>query len=734
MESGPDSAGGSPAASSDLSTKYQKIAAEYAKARLQVQVLKKAVIDEQKINSELKEALRQLEQSSRKSEQEIDSLAFRNQQLTRRVAVLQDELEMQQYNKKKKNKAHDEHHNSEFTNHVIDEEFRKKITENEELLSTMHEKEEAHSQEVVTLSEQVERIRRQLELAQKTHSESEEKYKNTIAKLEREKLELREGREGLELAAEELSELRRTHTQYKTEMDSQLTSAQTIIATHLPFVDSSNAELNGLNIPRFLERNRQSVPRSLVQQVCSELEEAAGALAEFHLHSALRLESLSHPQALNQKYLSLLKESSQLASELRRGLSDVGPSLGDDKLDTKTAFQKIPNLLASYCTHLETFMPFLRIALEDEESHLSDDDSKACNDQVALVTSQFVNHCVQLNSIVTLISKQKNVCRLAQGWQMRHEQELVDIFYSIHEDSKDMLCSYVSKFDKESSKNRNENLSLTNTYITSALSRFMDSTGKVLSGLKQMSRAKSTPKTEHPAVADLSKRAAHYFNCLETEESQSVPYLEALKDLEEARNGIELRRGLKRQLEETQADLIKINQECEHWKNEYKLLSNINSTNNDESEVPHIATDTENSVVTNMIGSLSPCVNFPEEAAKREDSIKEYFRDRISQLIAEKQEAESRAATFSNECSALARRLEASLEAMNKAENNLQEMREKVVHLQEELATTASSYEAQLSTMSDHLATMNERLASQRETIDHLQFQMNSKGNKKGRK
>ncbi|XP_039281619.1 protein phosphatase 1 regulatory subunit 21 [Nilaparvata lugens] len=484
MESGSESAGGSPAAGiGDLSTKYQKIATEFAKARAQVQVLKKAVKDEQRVKVELQEALRQLEQSSRKSEQEIDSLTFRNQQLTRRVTVLQDELEMQQYNKKKKNKSHDEHHNSEFTNHVIDEEFRKKIAENAELLSTMHEKEEAHCQEVVGLTEQVERLRRQLEQAQKSHFESEEKYKSTIAKLEREKVELREGREGLELAAEELSELQRTHTQYKTEMDSQITSAQTIIATHLPFVDSSNAELNSLNIPRFVERNRQAVPRSLMQHVCSELEEASGALAEFHRHSAQRLESLCHPQAMNHKFLSLLKESSQLASELRKGLSDVGPSFGDDKLDTKTAFQKIPNLLASYCTHLETFMPFLRTALEYEETHLSDESSKACNDQVALVTSQFVSHCVQLNSLVTLISKQKTLQQSYQGWQMRHEQELVDIFNSIHEDSKDLLSSYVLKFDKESSKNRNENLSLTNTYITSALSRFMDSTGKMLKNL-----------------------------------------------------------------------------------------------------------------------------------------------------------------------------------------------------------------------------------------------------------
>lgn len=60
---------------------------------MQLNILKKAVVDEQNRNSELKEALRQLELNGRKAEQEIDSLTFRNQQLTCRVTVLQDELD-----------------------------------------------------------------------------------------------------------------------------------------------------------------------------------------------------------------------------------------------------------------------------------------------------------------------------------------------------------------------------------------------------------------------------------------------------------------------------------------------------------------------------------------------------------------------------------------------------------------------------------------------------------------
>lgn len=69
-----------------------------------MKVLKKGVLDEQARSNELRDSLKEKDKSLRKSESEIESLTFRNQQLTRRVSVLQDELETIQvtmiYNKK----------------------------------------------------------------------------------------------------------------------------------------------------------------------------------------------------------------------------------------------------------------------------------------------------------------------------------------------------------------------------------------------------------------------------------------------------------------------------------------------------------------------------------------------------------------------------------------------------------------------------------------------------------
>lgn len=57
------------------------------------------MVDEQSQTAELKEILRTKDQNLRKAEQELDSLNFRNQQLTKRVTILQDELDCAQVSK-----------------------------------------------------------------------------------------------------------------------------------------------------------------------------------------------------------------------------------------------------------------------------------------------------------------------------------------------------------------------------------------------------------------------------------------------------------------------------------------------------------------------------------------------------------------------------------------------------------------------------------------------------------
>ncbi|RXG70267.1 Protein phosphatase 1 regulatory subunit 21 [Armadillidium vulgare] len=80
--------------SPDLQFKYQKLAFEYSKLRAQNQVLKRGVKDEQEKALQLKEDINSRDQSLRKAEQELDSLSFRNQQLTKRLSLLQEDVEI----------------------------------------------------------------------------------------------------------------------------------------------------------------------------------------------------------------------------------------------------------------------------------------------------------------------------------------------------------------------------------------------------------------------------------------------------------------------------------------------------------------------------------------------------------------------------------------------------------------------------------------------------------------
>ncbi|CAG9565226.1 unnamed protein product [Danaus chrysippus] len=169
--------------SGDVQAKYQKLASEYSKLRVHVKVLKKGVLDEQAKSNELRELLKEKEKNLRKGELEIDSLTFRNQQLTRRVSVLQDELDNLQSKSTKKSKSKDDKQAASnvapLDSGVLQEELQKKIIENAQYASQLSDK-----------SFEVSQLQASLEDLQRHTSESDSRYKCEIAKLKNKNQEL----------------------------------------------------------------------------------------------------------------------------------------------------------------------------------------------------------------------------------------------------------------------------------------------------------------------------------------------------------------------------------------------------------------------------------------------------------------------------------------------------------------------------------------------------------------
>lgn len=177
------------AVNGELETKYQKIAAEYSKIRAQAKILKTAVIEEQTRNADIREQLKEKEVELRRAEQELDSLSFRNQQLTKRITVLQEELDkIQTKPKQKRNKSSTENKTQQphSQNHILDEEFQKKIIENAQLLSHIADKDN----EIDALREEIKFFENKLTHCEKTKLTLDTHYREIIDKFERERDEL----------------------------------------------------------------------------------------------------------------------------------------------------------------------------------------------------------------------------------------------------------------------------------------------------------------------------------------------------------------------------------------------------------------------------------------------------------------------------------------------------------------------------------------------------------------
>uniref|UniRef100_A0A0R3S0U0 Protein phosphatase 1 regulatory subunit 21 n=1 Tax=Elaeophora elaphi TaxID=1147741 RepID=A0A0R3S0U0_9BILA len=142
----------------DINTKYQRVATEYAKLKVQISTLKNAVIAEQAKNEKLLVDLHNSESALRKLENEKEGFEFRNSQLVKRVESLQNEIDnVKQISVKKRGlfqKNARAHRSIELDNGVLQMELQKKVAENETLHKKISELENEYTETTSALNEQ----------------------------------------------------------------------------------------------------------------------------------------------------------------------------------------------------------------------------------------------------------------------------------------------------------------------------------------------------------------------------------------------------------------------------------------------------------------------------------------------------------------------------------------------------------------------------------------------------
>lgn len=778
----------------DLQTKYSKLAQEYSKLRAQNQVLKKGVVDEQANSASFKEQLKQRDQSLRKQEQEMDSLSFRNQQLAKRVELLQEELAVSEAKGKKgKSKADSPSQHGLETQCVFDEDLQKKIEENERLHIQFYEAGEQHSRQESELKTRLQELEKDSEQHQAVVGGLTTKYMETIERLQSDKARLEIKSQTLEREAKECrmrtEECQQQLRLSQSELNRQVKQSSSVIQEKVPFNDTKLIGYNSLNVPPH-NRRHQLKARDVAGQALSFIQDLVAALLNFHSYTEQRvhiypLDSSIEPiSPLNQKFSQYLHENAAYVRPLEDSFLHLHQSITEDTvtvLETVVKLKSFADNFSSYTHFLQKILPYQLKSLEEEC------DTPLCTAVLTAKNQELQSDMKRVTSVFEKMQSYINLLALPSVRQDAMPQsstsavftQLAACLHSLHDAIKEMSKHYNQKASLEQElPTITQKLCTTTECLLGSLGSLISSTGKIATffsnNLDFFTSSGYSPRGSTLALNPLQaesmlankKKAAAYISAVKKARPQSVPYSDALSNRRVLTSSTESREGLSQQVQQSQDKIARLEQEKEHWLLEAQLGKvrlekenqriadleaqlaaaqggSLNSPpaaastpvqSQEEAEMEPSAGEREATLCTSLVGMLctTPSVEHVGDEESRETLIKTHYMTRVGELTTQLQISDSKAVHFHSECRALAKRLAIAEKSRETLTEEIKLATQKITRLQDELATTKRSYEDQLSMMSDHLCSMNETLSKQREEIDTLK--LGSKGNAKKNK
>ncbi|XP_072121038.1 protein phosphatase 1 regulatory subunit 21 isoform X2 [Mobula birostris] len=776
----------------DLQAKYQKLAQEYSKLRAQNQVLKKAVVDEQGHGASLKEELKMKDQSVRKLQQEMDSLTFRNQQLAKRVELLQEELVTTEAKGKKSKKCADfPSQLNQQRQSVFDEDLQNKIEENERLHKQVQEAQERHKRIETELRERLMVLERDAMQHHDVVDGLKQKYTDTIAKLQNDKANLEVKSHSLEreakdcrLRAEECQQqLKNVHADLSRRLD----QSTNIIQEKLPFNDTRLAEYYTLDVP-IHDRRHQLKARDVSGQALAFCQDLVGALLNFHTYTEQRIQiypidsAMDTISPLNQKFSEYLHENASYVRPLEEGMLHLFESITEESvttLETAVKLKPFSDIFTTYVCFLKKILPYQLKSLEEEcEYSLCTTNLREQNTELRCDMQKITAIFEKLQIYINLLAlPSTNPEMLLQTNYNVVFTQLAACLHSLHDVMKDISKHYNQKVSLEQElPTITQKLKTTNDCILSSIVALSNVTGKICTFFSNNLDFFTAPSVygskrgmgvidplSAECMLENKKKAAAYIKSLKKSCPESVPYAEALANRKIILSSTESREGLSQQVLQSQEKITKLEQEKEHWmleaqlakiklekesqrindlENQYRLTLSgqmpsvdslqTNGTISKIEDLERVEKDSNEPIrSTSQVGMLTTYTSnneIPDEDS-REHLIKSHYMMRVAELTSQLQIADSKSVHFHAECRALAKRLALAEKSREALSEEVKVANQNIVRLQDELTTTKRSYEDQLSMMSDHLCSINETLSKQKEEIDSLR--MGSKGNAK---
>ncbi|NXD10521.1 PPR21 phosphatase, partial [Nothocercus nigrocapillus] len=745
--------------------------------RAQNQVLKKGVVDEQANSASLKEQLKMKDQSLRKLQQEMDSLTFRNQQLAKRVELLQDELALSETRGKKSKKSGESSSQlSQEQKSVFNEDLQKKIEENERLHILFFEADEQHKRLEAELRSRLDVLETDAAQHQAVVDTLTRKYTDTIEKLQNDKAKLEIKSQTLEREAKDCrlrtEECQQQLKNLQAALGSRLEESLCIINEKVPFNDTRSNRYNALNVPVHNRRHQLKL-RDLAGQALAFVQDLVTALLNFHTYTEQRVQIFPVDSAtdtispLNQKFSQYLHENASYVRPLEEGMLHLFESITEDTvtvLETAVKLKTFAEHLSSYLCFLRKILPYQLKSLEEEcESSLCTAALRARNMELhgdmKKLTAVFEKLHVYISLLALPSTKPEGLLRTNYSFVFTN---IATSLHGFHDLLKDISKHYSQKATLEQEvPTATQKLLTTNDCILSSVVALTNGVGKIASffsnNLDYFTTSLSYgPKGGTEFISPLSaecmlqykKKAAAYVKSLKKPCSDSVPYEEALANRRVLLSSTESREGLAQQVQQSLEKIARLEQEKEHWmleaqlakiklekenqKLKHSLSGHLGESVQERSVLLNAADQKEETIEKSQREPVKTTIllniyiffllyQAPDNES-REDLIKNHYMARIAELTSHLQLADSKSVHFHAECRALAKRLALAEKSKESLTEELKLASQNITRLQDELMTTKRSYEDQLSMMSDHLCSMNETLTKQREEIDTLKM------------
>lgn len=707
--------------------KYAKLAMEYAKLRAQFGVVKKALLDEQGQSQILSEKLREKEMRARKYETEMESVQFRNVQLTRRVHVLQEELEaldsMAKHAKDRgaqtKKASAERMAASEGLNSVIGRELQGKIEENAQLHARLAEIDHKYEEVISSLQSRI----KQLEAGDRKQAQSERAEdshrKDLIQGLKTENVQHLERIRALE---KELIDCKDRITVLQVQLESASVTSEVASPVQTPAPKPSNSHVPlkteaANNYPLRIEDVRiQSV--ELLSQFGESISDLVAGFSDFltywehrlkdtHLDGPLTdsADQLSKLLLQNVKFLKPIEEAFQT------GLSEVLARKSRDCSGILRHFQKLTACFSRYVSYVMELEPQMLACLQIESNAYS------CPPGQRERNAQLQNRIRSFNRVLERVSHYMTELQKEQESEVVEAIENLTVAVSqLHQETTELYNIYSAKaVDENNLPTVTDQLKNTNQCIVASLS-------SIANGENSISRLLSD---NMPRIITLIRVGSHFQGLPDSSpEEEQPPPSDQLQDLPDSNTmgltqELELIQGEKdtllKTIEDLQQKVKKAEETKEHWSLEFQLLQmkydRCRTASGQES----------------MLAETDQDKLFSE----RELELKSHFQDRMKEIVAEKLMADSQATAFYLECVALEKRYRAAEKRREHLMDELRKAEAQNEGLREEVGTTAASYEGQLSLMTEHVANMNEKLTLQTDEIESLKYELNHKGKKK---